>query len=792
MKRRLCSAVLVAGVFLAAGCGGPRASLVPVVPSTNTAVGITGDALANSKRQQLVVTSKADNGNGSLRDTVAKAEAGSSISFHLPKHARIELTTGPISIEKKITITGPGATQLSISASRKSQIFSIETRVTAAISNLTLRNGSSAQGGAIYNSGTLTIDKVTFKGNVAPGGSAAAVTKPMRMTPRPFRRGGHAIKHAPAPRIAIPDTTGPGAGGAIYNSTHGMLSVTGSTFSGNSAAYGGAIDNAGTATLRSDAFRSNTGYHGSNPFGYGAAIYDSGKITVTSCTFTANVAGGKSPESFGAGGAIAQVSGAAKIVDSVFDSNVAGGGSSGSWGTGGGIYSTAGSLTINGSSFSANTAGGDSYGYGGGVYSDQHFTGSKNTFSQNSAYGTSDEGGAYGGAVYAGSGLSLTASTFTTNKASGSYAYGGAVDAEFNSLLSADSFTGNAASGNSGRFAEGGGIYLGGGNSTFTSLKFTTNRASATGTSSFASGGAVAAFAGLAVGGASSFSANSATVTAPGGLGAEGGALAIEQGPLTFTGSIVNNTSTTQGGGLWVDGSATVTSSTISGNTVAAMQAANDGGAGVYASYAGTLTMTASTIASNIAYGDPVNAGGGGIFNAGGATITNSTIENNTSSADGGGLENDAAGNVSLVNVTIYANSASQSGGNLKNLYADAAISIANSILAGGSASDSPNDVSNDGSIVSGDYNIVQYPVAGNAIGGTTAHNLTVDPQLSDLASNGGSTQTSADGKNSPGTAYVPFNNCLQFNIIVDQRGLPRDPKGNDSCDVGAYENQNP
>jgi hypothetical protein len=753
----------------------------------------------DGKGPQLVVTSKADSGRGSLRDTLAKAQSGSTVTFHLPKHAQIKLTTGPITISKKIRITGPGTTVLFISANRKSQIFSVAAHVVASISDLTLRDGKAAQGGAIYNAGSLTVDDVAFNGNAASGaGSSTAVAeKATPLSRRPFRLGSHAIRHAHAPRMMVTDASGAGAGGAIYNAAHAKLTVTKSMFSENAAAYGGAIDNLGMAKLTSDVFKNNAGYRGSGSpvvgaFGYGAALYDSGKLTVASCTFTANVAGGHSQGSFGVGGAIAQISGVTTVVNSVFDSNIAGGGTGGSWGTGGAIYTTAGSLSVSGSTFNANEAGGDSYGYGGGIYADQTFSGSKNKFSQNFSDGTSGSGAAYGGAVYAGNGVSMSVSTFSSNSARAGYAFGGAIDGESSSTLPSDSFTGNSAVGGSGGYAEGGAVYLGSGSSVFTSATFSANRASAAGAGSFASGGGVAAFAAVNIGGASSFSANvaSAAIT---GYGGEGGAMAIEQGPFSFIGAISNNTATTQGGGLWIDGLATLTNSTISGNSVTAMQAANDGGGGIYAAYAATLTMSGSTIASNKVYGTPAYAGGGGIFNAGGATMTNSTIENNTSSVDGGGLENDAAANVSLENMTIYANTASLNGGSLKNLYADASITIANSILAHGTASGGPNEISNDGSVVSGDYDIIQSPVVGNVISGTTSHDLAVDPQLAGLASNGGPTQTSADGKTSPGTAYIPFDSCLQFNIFVDQRGLPRDPVlDKDSCDVGAYENQDP
>ncbi len=69
----------------------------------------------------------------------------------------------------------------------------------------------------------------------------------------------------------------------------------------------------------------------------------------------------------------------------------------------------------------------------------------------------------------------------------------------------------------------------------------------------------------------------------------------------------------------------------------------------------GALTLTNSTISGNTAYF------GGGIFNDGTVTLTNSTVSGNTASVNGGGIYN--FGTTTLTNSTVSGNSASQGGG---------------------------------------------------------------------------------------------------------------------------------
>ncbi len=414
------------------------------------------------------------------------------------------------------------------------------------------------------------------------------------------------------------------------------------------------------------------------------------------------------------------------------------------------------------------------------------------------AFGSGVGGYAYGGAIYAGDGLALTGGSFSSNVAAGGSstnageAFGGALDSESTASLSATTFSGNGVSGGQGGSGEGGAVYLGGGSSSWTGLSFSANEAVASGTSSYAAGGAVASFAPLSLSGGT-FTSNKAAVTGTGALGAVGGAVAVETGPFSLIGSATQNVATTEGGALWLDDVSLVKNTLISGNQVSAMQAPNDGGGGIYVSLGGTLTLTGSTLSANTVSGNIVSVGGGGIFNAGSSAISNSTIAGNSSAVDGGGFESDTTASSVLVNVTVYQNIAAGKGGNIKNLYSDSTMAISNTIVAGGKAAGSVNDISNDGTITSNDYNIVQALISGNPLKGLTAHNLTgEDPVLGALQDNGGPTPTDADGSSSPGTAYIPYSVCSAAGITVDQRQYPRNPTAMGFCDVGAFEDQTP
>ena len=117
------------------------------------------------------------------------------------------------------------------------------------------------------------------------------------------------------------------------------------------------------------------------------------------------------------------------------------------------------------------------------------------------------------------------------------------------------------------------------------------------------------------------------------------------------------------GGGLYNSGTLTITNSAIRGNTAS-------GGGGLYNN--GTLTITNSAIRGNTA------SDGGGLYNNGTLVITNSAIRGNTSD----GLYN--KGILTIANSAIISNTTSFSGGGLAS--EGGALAITNSVISGNTA----------------------------------------------------------------------------------------------------------
>jgi hypothetical protein len=800
-------------------------AIVTVLPKSSTPVLITlGPVVSNTN----------DSGAGSLRQAIADANPGDTITSVLDGTSTIALQS-PITLSKDVTLAGPGASSLVVSGGNAVRLFIVKSGVTATISGVSMTQGSatgatSNVGGAISNAGNLTLNADVLSRSVAESSSSSsrrrAPAVELHFNARPRSRGARAPRHPSAIRLRRPrqlgsgeggavyntgsltatnttfsaNSAGEGSGGAIYNGSGATLALSGSLFTNNAAALGGAIDNEGTATLSSDTFKSNAGWAGSSSsssqaYGYGAAIYANGKESIDASSFSGNTAGGSSAQSYGVGGAIAQFGGTLSITNSQFVNNVAGGGTNGSWGYGGAVYfDGSGQPELDNDTFKSNVAGADGFGYGGAVFVEEALNGSNDVFNKNTATGTAS-GYAYGGAIYAENGLSLTSSSFAGNSVvagSGGAVYGGALDSEFNSTLSTVTFTNNAATAGSGGTAEGGAILVDNGTSTWQAMSCSNNSATAQGSSSYAAGGAAAIFGSTTASG--TFNSNQATASGNNTLGGVGGGIAVEVGPFAFTGTSANNSSSTEGGALWLDDTAAVNASSIFGNAVTAVAAPQDGGGGIYNALGGTLSLTSTTVNANTTSGGVPGTGGGGIFSLGAATISNSTVAFNTSSVDGGGIENVASGGFALINVTVYQNDAvaPTGGNNLKNLYSDSAMTVANSILAGGGGTISGADISNDGTITSKNYNIIQTaPVGAGTMNGQTGANLQVDPQLLGLSNNGGPTKTIGDTGSSPGTRYIPYSSCSALGITVDQRGFDRNVNNNGFCDVGAFENQN-
>jgi len=207
----------------------------------------------------LIVTSLADTGSGSLRQIITSAPANSTIAFAVTG----TITLGSeIVIDKPLIIQGPDPRALIISGGNTTRIFRHMTNDTLMINNVTLANGNagSGRGGAIDNeAGNLSLTRVTVRNN----------------------------------------TTTDNGGGVINWTGGGTVTINLSTFSGNSAAYGGALYNyGGTMTVTNSTFTGN--FAGA----FGGALQSWTNTTLTQVTIAGNSAGSSAGGIHNSGGTI--------------------------------------------------------------------------------------------------------------------------------------------------------------------------------------------------------------------------------------------------------------------------------------------------------------------------------------------------------------------------------------------------------------------------------------------------------------------------------------------------------
>ena len=233
-----------------------------------------------------------------------------------------------------------------------------------------------------------------------------------------------------------------------------------------------------------------------------------------------------------------------------------------------------------------------------------------------------------------------------------------------------------------------------------------------------------------------------------------------------------------------------------------------DGGGGIY--NAGDLTLSNSTVTGNHAFF------GGGIVNASNASMIMSgdTVNNNTATVTiGGGISND--GTMTIINCTIVANRAHLGGG----IFNDGVLTTANSTVASntvtGAGADgggiltsispgsqlnllntivyNPNsgaEIKNEvfGTITKAQGDLFGSGTSSIASGGDLGSNkFNINPLLGPLQNNGGTTQTMALQAGSPAIGAGVGSSIISAVPSTDQRG---DPRPTNRIDIGAVEFQ--
>ncbi|GAB4213930.1 MAG: hypothetical protein OHK0012_11020 [Synechococcales cyanobacterium] len=266
-------------------------------PVVSTLADEDGTGIGCSLREAIIA-------NNTDADFGGCTDPNGTISFANSLTGTITLTNAPPQISQDVVIDGPGAAQLAVSGNNAQRVFDIGSNLTVAIQDLTITQGStSGSGGGIQaGSGTdLTITNSTFSGNTATsyGGSIYGNNASITITDTEIlnssgSRGG-AVFHkgnvmVDIKRSTISNNHAGAVGGGIFKRDGGTLSVENSTISGNSlsssTSRGGGIYAYSTRLIVNNSTISNNLV---NELG-GGLLLANVTATITNSTITGNTA----------------------------------------------------------------------------------------------------------------------------------------------------------------------------------------------------------------------------------------------------------------------------------------------------------------------------------------------------------------------------------------------------------------------------------------------------------------------------------------------------------------------
>jgi Ca2+-binding RTX toxin-like protein len=442
-----------------------------------------------------------------------------------------------------------------------------------------------------------------------------------------------------------------GSGGGIFNNTGGVLTLTGTTITDNTAnrAGGGIEDNSGAGlgvvltnvTLDSNSAGVDIGDGATANPGNGGGLHVSngGNVNITGGTVNGNVAASE-------GGGLWNHTGMMNIVDVMIDGNTASGATATEGG--GGIFNAGGIVSTNNATSITNNIADGALGSGGGVFND-----AGGTFN---AFGTlidSNQANRAGGGIETNGGfVNLDDITLTNNNAGVAPAVaapgnGGGLHTTGNGVVTitnTGTFGATVIDGNTAA-SEGGGLWN---SATGTLILNAGNQDDIFITSNDAQG-------------------NDAT-NGGGGLFNDGGTVEItgtdNDNAVIFGGNTASGTNGSGGGILNVAGTIDNGAGGPIGNILIASNSASRAGGGIEM-ISGSITLTNSRITGNSTGASPGNGGGVHITADGSVTLDATTVDNNSAANEGGGLWNSADGSITLTNVTISGNSAGTDGGGI-------------------------------------------------------------------------------------------------------------------------------
>ena len=357
-------------------------------------ISVPMSAEAQACDNEIMVTSVADDGPGTLRQAILDVCDGGRIYFSTTTYGKTIILEDELIIDKDMNIDGPGMDELAISGDDTTRVFQIMEGVEARIEDLTIKNGIASlyhntyngldRGAGIWNKGALTLkDSRIIDHRVDYGEGGAGIYSEGEMA-----------------RLYVIDCEF--TGNRTYREPYGppgsaIMNVLGKTYVWDSEIYG----NASGALFNKDGYMllERTIVSGNSANWGGGLRNEKGRMEIRFTTFSENGATGDCHNCSGSGGAILNYSGEITIENSAIVHNGSGGSGRGG-GYGGGI-DNGGEMYLFNTTVSNNYAGGGINSGGGGIRNEGELYIEFSTISENIASGYySDGGGILGGTVY--------------------------------------------------------------------------------------------------------------------------------------------------------------------------------------------------------------------------------------------------------------------------------------------------------------------------------------------------------------------------------------------------------
>lgn len=317
------SASCTFGVVFSPTSGGVKNGMVSIPTNEEfspAVVSLTGTGTGLQAAPTFIVNSSLDTNDGgcyispggcSLREAISAASAGNTILFDSSLSGATIPLNATLALNKNLTIDASALPSRVILSGDSDQngvgdlrLFTVSSGVAVTLKGLEFTKGYVASsGGAIYNSGSLTVINSVFTGNRTAStsgywGGAIFSQGELSLQNSAFSDNygytGGAIGVSSSSPLTVTECTfstnsSTSSGGAIYSTAPTLINR--STFTGNIGANGGAVRvyNA-TLDIANSTFSGNSTTGGTGGSGWGGALFVSGLTNVANSTFSGNLA----------------------------------------------------------------------------------------------------------------------------------------------------------------------------------------------------------------------------------------------------------------------------------------------------------------------------------------------------------------------------------------------------------------------------------------------------------------------------------------------------------------------